>query len=86
MPPMVGSAIVGSRGQARDRMQEIVGVNVSADFASRRRGLEKRPKGGAEPLIKIRGQCFEGRVSRVQGRSEPSFGSNKGCISLHPLR
>ena len=59
-------------------------IDIGADLAGGCRGLKKRPKGGSESLLEVRGQGVEGRVSRVQGRGEPAFGCNKGRVSLHP--
>ncbi len=83
---MVGSAIVSSHAQACHRIQKILGGEIGADFASGYRGRKKCLKCGLESLLVVRGQRVAGWVSRVQGGSQPAFGSKKGCISLHPFR
>jgi hypothetical protein len=85
-PRVVGPVIVGGHAQARDGAKDIVGIDIGADLAGRRRRLKKRTKGGPEPLIEIPAQGFEGRVSGVQSRGEPAFGRDEGRVALHPSR
>jgi hypothetical protein len=50
-PRVAGPVIARGHAQARDRTQNIVGVDIGADLAGGDRTLEKRPKGGPEPLV-----------------------------------
>jgi hypothetical protein len=77
---------MGEQAHARDRGQNVVGIDIGADLAGGDRSLEQTPKGGSDSLLEVRAQVFEGWVSRAQGRDKPAFGGEKGRVSLHPLR
>src|ERR1700732_1088380 len=71
--------------QTRHRTQKTLSLNIGADFASGCHRLKKPPECGFESLIEVRRQGVESWVSRMQGLSQPAFGSDKGCVPLQPF-
>ena len=57
------SGIVGRHAQARHRAEKVVSIGIGADLAGSGRSLEKRAKGGPEPLIEVARQVVERRIS-----------------------
>src|SRR5690348_5523194 len=72
-------------GQLSDGVQEILGADVVANRAVGHRGVEQRGEGGAESLQEVTGQPREGRVPRVQRRSESAFGREQVGEPVDPL-
>jgi hypothetical protein len=66
-------------------MDKVICLDILADLAGGYRGLKKRAQSGPDPLLEVGAQGFEGRISRVQGWGEPTFGCKKSGVSLHPF-
>jgi hypothetical protein len=81
---MLWSLIVSVHAQARDRTQKTLRRDIRPHFAGGYCRLKKFPKCGFKSLIKVRRQSVESRVPRMQGLSQPAFGSYESRVTLQP--
>jgi hypothetical protein len=65
-------------------VQEVRGVDVRADLAGRRRGLDHRVEHRDHALVDVRAQRLVRGIGRLQGRREPHLGRHQFGVALDP--
>ena len=73
---------MGPHAQTADRAEQLVGIDVTARLARRRRGVEQSAKGRPKSLFEIGGEGVVRRVSGVQRRRQAALGHNEGRVAL----
>jgi hypothetical protein len=81
-----GRGVLDGHAEARHRAEQLVGVDIAANFAGSDGGLEQGAQGWPESAVEVARQTIVGRISGMQRLGEASLGCDKRRVSLHPGR
>lgn len=80
------AVVAGGYAHARDRTQDIVGIDIGAYLAGGCCRFQQRAQDWAQALLEIHAYEVERQISRVQRRGKPAFGRDECRLPLHPSR